>query len=339
MRWCYSVICAIVFSLAASPRASAADWPPKPPERPLTGPGSTDYPHASFIPIERGKGDLAYFIFTPESPKPTRAPLVIFLHGFAQERPWAYGAWIMHLVRRGNVVIYPRYQVFGTLPEKYASNAIAAVKGAIEYMDQHDISIDKSRFAIVGHSCGGLQAANVAAMAADQGLPTPRAVMCVEPGRSDLFPASDFSKIPADTLLLTVAGDVDMITGKIDAKKILREATRVKPENRNMIIMRTDLHGSPAFLAGHLSPTSPDADFQRVTNPQGDVWNAVSQRLSPKASAIEYMGYWRLFDSLMHAGFTGEDRDAALGDTPRQRDMGAWSDGRKVREPVVVRGE
>jgi len=62
----------------------------------------------------------------------------------------------------------------------------------------------------VGHSVGGLLAANVAAVAKESGLPQVRAVMSVEPGitsRRLNIPFADLKKIPAETLLLAIAGD------------------------------------------------------------------------------------------------------------------------------------
>ena len=85
----------------------------------------------------------------------------------------------------------------------------------------------------MGHSLGGLLAANVAALAAESNLPRVRAVMSVEPGITEApinVPLADLKKIPADTLLLAVAGDQDGLVRDTDAKRIYYESTRFRPE-------------------------------------------------------------------------------------------------------------
>jgi len=352
MKLLHFMIVASMVSTAMTTRVFAEFSRPSAPPRPTTGPGSTQYAHAAVNKSCHGSGERGYFIFSPDEPRAANAPVIVFLHGFGEIEPGCYGAWIMHLVKRGNIVIFPRYQGFGTLPRAYLPNAVSAVKDALAHLDAYGVSPpDKTKFAVLGHSCGGLLAGSFAAVAVERGLPTPRAVMCVEPGRSIVFPTEDYAKIPAETLLLTVAGDLDPITSDNDARKIFEGAVNVRPENRNLLIMQTDTHGLPWFVADHASPASIDKHFEGLdtARPYGQpdaiskaselffaARNAVIHTFALRVAPIEYMGYWRLFDSLAQAGFTGEDRDAALGDTDRQRDMGKWSDGTPVKQPKVV---
>ena len=57
-----------------------------------------------------GQGGKEYWIYEPDRPKPKTAPVVIFLHGWSGTNPLYYGAWIDHIVKRGNIVVFPRYQ-------------------------------------------------------------------------------------------------------------------------------------------------------------------------------------------------------------------------------------
>lgn len=54
--------------------------------------------------------------------------------------------------------------------------------------------------------------------------------------------------------------------------------------------------------------------------------------------ALDYYGFWKLFDGLCDAGFYSKNREYALGNTPEQRYMGEWTDGTPVKEPKVVTG-
>ena len=103
-----------------------------PPSQPSTGPGGKQYVHASVTKNRYGKGGQEYWIFEPASPKPRTAPVIIFLHGWGGMNPLYYGAWLDHLVKRGNIVVYPRYQSSLLTPIKdFLPNTLSAVKDAV----------------------------------------------------------------------------------------------------------------------------------------------------------------------------------------------------------------
>jgi hypothetical protein len=52
--------------------------------------------------------------------------------------------------------------------------------------------------------------------------------------------------------------------------------------------------------------------------------------------ALDYYGLWKLFDGLCDAAFYGKNRQDALGNTPEQRFMGKWSDGKAVKGLKVM---
>ena len=249
-----------------SPYAADGDKP-KPPAQPDNGPGSRDYKHATFTVKSFGQGATQYWIYQPAEPTPKSAPLIVFNHGWIVTDPWVYSAWIEHIVKRGNIVVYPRYQEnVMTPPQQFAKNAIIAVKDAIARMEVEDgyVRPDLDKFAIVGHSAGGLLSANLAALAKESKLPVPRAVMPVQPGRTDVnspnfgFVLEDLSKIPAQTLLLCVAGDKDNVCADTDAKKIFKAATEIPAENKNLVMFISDDHGYPPLNATHMAPVAFD---------------------------------------------------------------------------------
>src|SRR5437879_2664552 len=82
-----------------------------PPAQPEKGPGSSDYVYTKVSAEMHGEGVKAYWVFEPvgvEAGK--KLPLVIFNHGWSAIQPMPYGAWIDHIVKRGNIVVYPVYQ-------------------------------------------------------------------------------------------------------------------------------------------------------------------------------------------------------------------------------------
>jgi len=180
--------------------------PPTPPKQPPTGPGGSNYSHDGIRQTRYSWGGHEFWIFEPTNPTPTSAPLIVFNHGWSAFFPNTYQAWIEHLVKRGNIVVYPRYQLGFIIGVRYAtSNTIQAVKKAITILQNGDhVQPDLDKFAIVGHSLGGAITAEMAVLAEENGLPCPKAVMPVQPVIRNDTMMKNFHDIPATTLLLVV---------------------------------------------------------------------------------------------------------------------------------------
>jgi pimeloyl-ACP methyl ester carboxylesterase len=358
-----AIVLFLIFALFAPPLVLAQN--PTPPGQPASGPGGKQYAHTSVTKNRYGKGGTEYWIFEPDEPKPATAPLVVFLHGWGGMNPMYYGAWIDHLVKRGNIVIYPRYQAsLLTSIQEFTPNTLTAIKAALDVLQTEPghIKPDLSKFAAVGHSMGGLLAASVAALASDSGLPRVTALMSVEPGITEApinFPLADLKKLPADTLLLAVAGDQDTLVGTFDAKRIYKESTRVPASNKDYVTMVSDLRGTPGLQASHRAPTAYNNDYdsgegigggpaeaadvrgdragglptRRVDGPQVRGRERIETMM---VNALDFYGTWKLFDGLCDAAFYGKNREYALGNTPQQRFMGVWSDGVPVKELKIT---
>jgi dienelactone hydrolase len=346
---------------------------PAPPAQPATGPGGKQYAHASVTKNHYGKGGQEYWIFEPDVPKPATAPVIVFLHGWGGMNPLYYGAWIDHLVKRGNIVIYPRYQAsLLTAIREFTPNTLAAIKDAISRLQREPghVKADLTRFATVGHSVGGLLAANVAALASESGLPRVVAVMSVEPGITESpinIPLADLKKIPAETLLLSVVGDQDTLVRDYDARRVYIESTRVPANNKDYVTLVSDSHGMPGLQASHRAPTAFDVAYdsgEGIGGGPAEVADSIGGSDRPGGSdragglptrridgrqtgrrdrletmmvnALDFYGTWKLFDGLCDAAFFGRNREYALGNTPQQRFMGTWSDGVPVKELKVT---
>lgn len=323
-----------------------------PPLQSETGPGGKQLNHQSVVRNRYGSRGTEYWIFEPATPTPTVAPVVIFMHGWGGTNPLYYGAWIEHLVKRGNIVIYPRYQAnLLTGRADFLPNSVSSIKEALARLqtEKDHVRPDLSRVAIVGHSLGGILAASVAAVAKENNLPAMRAVMSVEPGLTRApasVPMSDLSKIPSSTLLLSIAGDRDTLVDDADAKRIYYESTQVSARNKDFVKLVSDEHGRPGLIASHRAPTSPDRSYDngegdRTARTDRNPEQGIGSQLPtgaplPDVNALDYYGIWKLFDALSDAAFFGKNREYALGNTPQQRFMGKWSDGVPVKELIVT---
>ncbi|KAF1051039.1 MAG: hypothetical protein GAK43_02584 [Stenotrophomonas maltophilia] len=331
---------------------SIAHAAPTPPAQPDSGPGGSRAAHADLRQWHYGQGDSEFWLFTPVDPLPRSAPLVVFMHGWSVMQPDLYRAWIEHIVRRGAIVIYPRYQAdLRTPAANFLDNAAGAIRQAlVELQDGHlGLRADLQQVAYLGHSAGGLIATGLAASASARQLPAARAVMAVEPGRSQgprwrQVPLPDLAGLSPGTLLLSVCGEEDNRVGCDDAQRIYREASRLPSTDKNLLLIRSDRHGSPPLLANHAMPTAlrfdpryPPSDntnwlLHRVQERQnrraGDGQGTAHDALG--VDALDWYGTWKLFDALCDAAFSGSHRETALGGGPAQLSMGQWSDGTPV---------
>jgi pimeloyl-ACP methyl ester carboxylesterase len=292
--------------------------PPTPPQQPTEGPGGSNYSYAGVRQSRYGFGMRQFWMFEPKDPTPSSAPLIVFNHGWSAFYPFYYKAWIVHLVRRGSIVVYPRYQLTPIIGSRSATqNAIHAVQQAIAILQGgNHVTPDLERFAIVGHSLGGGITAEMAALAADVGLPNPKAIMPVQPFvRLDTM-MKDFHAIPASALLLVVVGENDLVVGNASGKTIFTTADQIPLDRKDFIIQRTDRYGSPALLANHGAPLCIQA--------------------SASVDAMDFYSTWKLFDALTDYAFYGTNQQYCLGDTPEQRFMGLWSDGTPVQELMIT---
>ena len=199
------------------------------PVQPASGPGGAAATYAGVIESTYGTGTGQYWIFEPAGSGATPLPLVVFCHGYSAFQPDLYLAWIDHVVRRGAIVVYPRYQAdLLTPPATFTSNALGAVVAAIAVLEGggHAI-VDLTHTAVVGHSFGGVIAANLAAIAQANGLPAFDAVMCCAPGTGGFSTYANYANIPAGTLLLSIACDDDTVVGDVDAKRIFNQTTSI----------------------------------------------------------------------------------------------------------------
>ncbi|MGA9333569.1 MAG: alpha/beta hydrolase [Rudaea sp.] len=316
---------------------------PHPPAQPAQGPGGASYPHARVVAREVKSGGQGWWLFTPADPVPASAPVVVFCHGWGAMNPKTYRAWIDHIVRRGNIVIYPNYQASLLTPgDEFLPNAVAALRASlVDLQDSHGgIRPDLNRVAVVGHSAGGVLSAELAAVAKAEGLPPMRAVMAVAPGdgsrngrRRATVPTIDLSPMPTATLLLVVVGADDHLAYEKPGLHIYDASVQVPASNKNVLELETDRHGSPPLIANH-SAAGGTLDSRPARAGRALITDFEHAGM---VDALDWYGTWKLFDALSDAAFYGRERNIALGGSPAQLSMGRWSDGVPVTPMRVLR--
>ena len=186
---------------------------------------------------------LAAVLLWSEGKAPPRQAIV-FLHGWRPVPPFVYGKWLRHLAAQGNTIVYPVYQQRDDRPEAVLANAIAGIRAGLRAA-----RAEPAGLVAVGHTTGGALAFDYAALAADEGLPGPHAVLAVYPDRKpeggEVTPA-ELSRIPPQTRLAVIAGPGDPVPdGEAQARALLGAAERVPGARRRYL---TAPRGAETYL-------------------------------------------------------------------------------------------
>ena len=180
----------------------------------------------------------------------------------------------------------------------------------------------------------------------------PRLVFAIMPGgiasdaKSRGVVLRDLSKIPSETLVITVIGDRDARAADLAAKRLLREASGVAPERKLFIRALSDDHGFPSLTATLTSPGAvdtaydggaiklppePPKDPKQPPTPfkwaadmslTGEQTTLLAQLNNSRADSLDYLAYWKTFDLAAAAAFGGDA--TTLKANPRLSDMERW---------------
>jgi dienelactone hydrolase len=341
----------------AAPWAYAAT----PPQQPEQGPGGRDYKSAEVVKRAIGTASSGTFVFHGNDAPAKPRPVVVFLHSWGAVNPALYGGWIEHLARKGNLVLFPRFQDVNRSRPADASNlAEDLIQSALVALaEDANARPDRERVAFIGHSAGVPIALNLAAGVSAGKVPAPKLIFGLMPGgiasnekeRGILL--RDLSAIDSSTLIIAMSGDRDYLPSDRASRLLLQGASAVPATRKLFMRAGSDDHGFPALTATLASPGSPKAEYDAASikmppDPPRDPkqkntwrWSAdmalsgpqtiLTQQLGSNGTdTLDYLAYWKTFDIAAEAAFAGKDA-AALARDPKFVDMGAWSDGWPVR--------
>ena len=306
----------------ASQAAAAITQPPQP----KSGPGGSHYAHREWRVSAGGTGADAWYVFEPVKPRPRRASLAIVMHGY-----YAFAGYdqmyelIRHTVRKGNIVIYPRWQTGIATPcpgpvdiEPCMTSAVNGIRGALAFLrarPKRRVQPQLSRTSYLGFSFGGIITANLANRYKRLHLPKPRAIFLEDPHDGGLTgvdePAVDdsLSGIPS-TVKLQCHSSADGVIGELGhansgCNAIFPKLGRIPKRNKDLVLVHADKHGDPDLLAGH----------GVCATPKG------------RADAYDWNFCWKVWDGLRSCAYHGTYCRYALGNTRQHRSNGRWSDG------------
>lgn len=248
-----------------------------PPQQPEQGAGGKDYQEGAVVKRAIGTAEQPVFIFYAASTSAKPRPVIVFFHSWGGNDPQFFGGWIEHLVRKGNLVVFPRFQeIDRTRPLEATTIASRMTGSAFKALaEDRDVRPDVNKVVFVGYLAGSIVALDLAAEAKSYALPIPKLVLSLMPGGvakdGDMrgIPMPDLSHIDASTMLIMMNGDQDHVPGDRIAKRILQETTSVSSTRKLFMRVSSDRHGYPLLSATLVSPGSinPDYAAQKIPLP------------------------------------------------------------------------
>jgi hypothetical protein len=185
------------------------------------------------------------WIFRPAG-QPKR--LTIFFHGQGgalEATPANHRPWIDHLVERGNVVIYPRYEL--SYNTAVIGPAVAGVRRASERVDVKGLPV-----LALGYSRGAALAVEYGAVAASKHVPVPDAIESVNPVPfGELARLVDLSPLRPSTVVSVLMSEED--PHAVDGTTLLLRRLRTVGFPPDQIRLRV-AHSNKTFVADHLAP-------------------------------------------------------------------------------------
>lgn len=252
------------------------------------------------------------WIFQPINCATTKdqAPVAVYLHGWGNPNIEGHKDWLEHLVKKGNIVIFPVYEEYGleNLPSGewyiFVERASESIKMALSWLqnDKNNVQPDLNKFAMVGGSMGAYITINLASIWEEKGLPEPKAILLIHPPEEHLLEdIKNPENIPSTILMNCFVGDEDNVVGRKGCDLIWKMTRHIL--KRDYVWECSDYYGKPPIKATH-----------------------------KPGNVIKWYAYWKTMGGLMDCAFYNKNCAQGLGNTPAHKFMGLWSDNTLVKQ-------
>jgi len=317
-----AIAAAILAGLVVSGQANAQSAATQP-AQPRSGPGGSEYAHRDWRLHAGGSGNDAFYVFEPVKPRPRRAPVAVLMHGYYELAGYdQLYELIRHTVRKGSVVIYPRWQrdVASPCPgpfdvEPCIRSAVSAIRGGLAYLHESSRRVQPrvNETSYFGFSFGGILTADLTNRYRSLHLPKPRAIFLEDPHDGGLTaPASRRSTTRCGASLR--ASDCSATPARRASSRATTRApaaTRSSPSSgTSRAATRTSCSAGPTRTATRTSSLRTACARHRAAGPTRTTGTSAGRSGTPCAAAPYVAG-----------------AAATRSGTREHRSNGRWSDG------------
>ncbi|GEM_PF-1813816 len=288
-----------------------------PPEQPKRGPGGKDYLAQGVEIFELRKNGETVFLFLPKGVDLNSQPvlLVFFQFTFDHWQRLTKNANLLHLAKKGNIVVVPVYQRSIWDPfdsQKLISKSYELTKEAFAKIRELAPQNDFSNFAILGISLGSA----IATQIINTDLPSTQALILIVPTeglplispRIYGVPFGDLKVLSYNSFLVGILAEKDHIVFQSRIEKLFKQAV---PREKHLFKIPSDNYGSPPVISNHLS-------FFNQFN------------------VLNFYGYLKIVDATLSCLFYNRDCAIAKGESEEAFSMGKWSDGRPINQIIKI---
>jgi len=258
--------------------------------------------------IEDYEAETGYLVYLPKAQK--NGEVVVFIHGYGAINPMIYGGWIKHLIAKGYVVIYPRYQdkILGTKAKLFAVNVAVAISKAQKAIQEENVMLN-GIYHYTGHSYGGAICGYIGVFHEELGLPKPSSILMSQPGTGPLngLKLNSYEGFDVSIPFAIIVGSKDLTVGESMGRMIYQSS---RDSNQKLFIRhKPDNKIDPPITATHYEPYSIDADLD-IGYENYTLKKAIQKA---KIDEVDRL-YWSVHDQLMQQPESLFDNEIALSD-------------------------
>lgn len=276
---------------------------------------------------KQGKGSDTYWMLEPEKGADT-AKLVVFLHGHGASNPASYGDWLLHLADQKLIVIFPKFQTGAFIPD-----AVSGQRRIQQNIDSAQAYLIRKyggssrRLHFIGHSLGGLLAANLAEAYGASKKYKVASLTLVQPGHQflKLGAIRSYDHIDSSARIVCVSGSNDRTAGTTFGTHLIANTPHVPDDRKIHFLLDRMEHGKEIIGSTHEEPVCPN-EMLDAGNRNPIIRGAT---LVGKTDLADKCCFWRLADAVL-----AEPETLRLSDLS---DLGKWNDGTPIGAMVVLK--
>lgn len=273
-----------------------------------------------------GKGNNTYWMLEPEKHADTTL-IVVFLHGHGASNPANYGDWLLHLAEQKLIVVFPKFQTGAFVPDPFAEQDRIQqnIDSAQAYLVKK-YGGSSRRIHFIGHSLGGLLAANIADDYGQNQKYKVSSLTLVQPGHKyvKIGTLRSYDHIDSTTRVICVSGSNDRTAGTTFGRYFMSHTPKIPEKNKIHFLLERRQHGSEVIGSTHEEPVCP-SDKLDAGNRNPIIRGA---DLIGKTDLADRRCFWKMADALV-----AEPKEV---DLKRLGDLGFWKDGEPIGSMEVV---